>query len=82
VCIHNIKQVLEKLQAVFEGFEENGSEPLYILIGSFISKPLGKTLGGRSIAQHAFDALADVVAKFPRQAENAKFLFVPGELTL
>jgi hypothetical protein len=73
-------QVLEKLQAIFAGFEENGSEPLYIIMGSFISKPLARALGGRETIQAAFDALAEVIGKFPRQAENAKFLLVPGVL--
>ena len=72
-------QVLEKLQTIFSGFEDNGSAPLYILMGSFISKPVGRALGGRDLIQAAFDALADVIVKFPRQAENAKFLLVPGE---
>jgi hypothetical protein len=72
--------VLEKLQAIFAGFEENGSEPLYIIMGSFISKPLARALGGRETIQAAFDALAEVIGKFPRQAENAKFLLVPGML--
>jgi hypothetical protein len=71
-------QVLEKLQAIFAGFEENGSEPLYIIMGSFISRPVTRALGGRETIQAAFDALGDIIVKFPRQAENAKFLLVPG----
>ena len=72
-------QVLEKLQAVFAGFEENNTEPLYIIMGSFISRPVSRSLGGREAIQAAFDALGEIIAKFPHQAENAKFLFVPGE---
>jgi DNA polymerase epsilon subunit 2 len=72
-------QVLEKLEAVFAGFEENGSEPLYIIMGSFISRPVARSLGGRETIQAAFDALAGVIGKFPRQAEKAKFLLVPGQ---
>lgn len=49
-------------------------------MGSFISKPVGRSAGGREAVQAAFDALADIIAKFPGQAENAKFLLVPGEL--
>lgn len=70
--------MLEKLQTIFAGFEENGSEPLYIIMGSFISRPVARSLGGRETIQAAFDALGDVIAKFPRQAENAKFLLIPG----
>ena len=72
-------QVLEKLQSIFAGIENNQTEPLYILMGSFISKPVGRSAGGREAVQAAFDALADIIAKFPGQAENAKFLLVPGK---
>lgn len=48
-------------------------------MGSFISRPVSRSLGGREAIQAAFDALGEIIAKFPHQAENAKFLFVPGE---
>lgn len=48
-------------------------------MGSFVSKPLGRAVGGREVVQGAFDTLADIIAKFPNQAQNAKFLFVPGK---
>jgi hypothetical protein len=70
--------VLEKLEMIFAGFEENGCEPLYVLMGSFISKPVVRSVGGRDMVQAAFDALADIITKFPGQTENAKFLLVPG----
>jgi len=72
--------VLDKLQSIFAGFEDNGTEPLYVLMGNFISKPVARTLGGRDVIQAAFDALGDIIAKFPRQAQFAKFLLVPGPL--
>mmetsp|Transcript_12271 Transcript_12271/g.27558 ORF Transcript_12271/g.27558 Transcript_12271/m.27558 type:complete len:260 (+) Transcript_12271:3-782(+) len=72
--------VLEKLALVLEGFENNGSEPLYVLMGSFISKPISRSPGGREVVEGAFDALADVIARYPRQASMAKFLLVPGPL--
>lgn len=31
--------VVEKLQMVFEGFEQSGAEPLFILMGNFVNKP-------------------------------------------
>lgn len=70
--------MLEKLQSIFAGFENNGSEPLYILMGSFVSKPVSRSVGGREVVQAAFDALGDIISKFPGQAENAKFLLIPG----
>lgn len=72
--------VLEKLEAILGGFEANGSEPLYILMGSFVSRPVNRTQGGNEIMQAAFTALADIILKFPGQAANARFLLIPGPI--
>eukprot|EP01034_Spumella_vulgaris_P040080 gene40080-49565_t len=70
--------VLEKLQVVFEGFENNGVDPLFIIMGSFISKPISRTVFGRSAIKTAFSALADIIEKCPRLCQQGKFLLVPG----
>jgi DNA polymerase epsilon subunit 2 len=70
-------QVLEKLQLIFQGHEEMGNSPLFILIGTFVSKPL-LSLGGREAYAAAFSALADVICTCPILAQTAKFLLVPG----
>jgi len=75
-------QVLEKFRDILAGFEANGVDPLYVLIGSFVSQPLSRSLGGRETIEAAFTALGDAIALFPRQASNAKFLFVPGTLQI
>ena len=69
--------VVEKLQRVFEGFENAGTEPLFILMGNFVNKP-ATAPGGREAVTEAFSALADAIASCPRLAKNAKFLLVPG----
>ena len=33
---------------------------------------------GRDLLASLFDTLGDIITKFPRQAEHAKFLFIPG----
>lgn len=77
-----LMQVLEKFRDILAGFEANGVDPLYVLIGSFVSQPLSRSLGGRETIEAAFTALGDAIALFPRQASNAKFLFVPGTLQI
>lgn len=78
--IQLIFKVLEKLKKVFSGFEENGIEPLYILMGSFFSKNSYRNQGGKDLMKEGFDALANLISKFPRQSESSKFLIVPGPL--
>lgn len=92
---------MEKLASLFTGFEQSNALPLFVLMGSFISQPLGRSAGGRSKVRvlsyrallfsslmdgwrqiiAAFDALADTISGYPRLAENAKFLLIPGPCT-
>ncbi len=72
--------VMEKLQKVFEGFENNEIYPLYILIGSFFSKYLYRSNGGKQIMKSCFQELGNMIAQYPNQIEQSKFLFVPGKL--
>lgn len=77
--VHLDKQlVLEKVDAVLDGFESNGVQPLYVFIGSFVSRPVNRVLGGRELFSEGFNSLASIIEKYPLQARNAKFLFVPG----
>ena len=71
--------MLEKLQKVFEGFEQSGSDPLFILMGNFVIKP-ARSPGGREAISSCFSSLGDVIASCPRLAKNAKFLLVPGKI--
>lgn len=71
--------VLEKLEAVFRGFEESSLTPLYILIGSFFSKSYFTINGGKQIMKNCFQQLSEILAKYPLQSTESKFLFIPGE---
>lgn len=73
--------VLEKLQKVFEGFEQNEIYPLYILIGSFFSKYLYRSNGGKQMMKSCFMELGNMISQYPNQVERSKFLFVPGTYT-
>jgi DNA polymerase epsilon subunit 2 len=72
--------VLAKFEKILEGFEDNGIDPFYILMGSFFSRNYFTVNGGKQFMQRSFAALGESIAKFPRQCENAKFLFVPGPI--
>lgn len=72
--------VCEKLQEVFEGFENNSnSNPLFILMGPFVSKS-ATVANGRDQVLTAFNNLAEMIEKCPRIAQNAKFLIIPGNM--
>lgn len=64
---------------MLEGFEQTGDNPLFILMGNFVSKP-ARSPGGRETVTSCFSALADAIASCPRLAANAKFLLVPGKI--
>lgn len=53
-------------------------------MGSFVSHPVTahRAGGGREQVSSVFNALADVITKFPRQTEQSKFLLVPGSILL
>eukprot|EP01036_Dinobryon_divergens_P024299 gene24299-32735_t len=72
--------VLEKLSALFRGFEDSETLPLFVLMGSFLSQPVSRSAGGRNKVIAAFDALAETISSFKRIAESAKFLLIPGPL--
>jgi hypothetical protein len=80
--IECIIQVLEKLQDVFRGFEGNGIDPFFVLIGSFVSKPVVRSSGGRGLYTSLMTALSEVILSCPRLAQNAKFLLLPGWITI
>lgn len=70
--------VLAKFQKILEGFEDNGIDPLYVLMGSFFSRSYNGVHQGKQVMKAGFAALAEVIAQCPRQRHQARFLFVPG----
>lgn len=72
--------VLTKFEKILEGFETSGVEPLYILMGSFFSKSYYLRNQGKQLMKSCFASLADIIGRYPRQRQYAKFLLVPGPL--
>ena len=70
--------VMEKLQTVFEGYEQCGVDPLFILIGSFTSMNYLQD-GNREAIKEVFDNLANVICSCTRLSQKARFLLVPSE---
>ncbi|CAE7646094.1 DPB2, partial [Symbiodinium microadriaticum] len=68
--------VCEKLQEVFNGFEGIEGNLVFVLIGSFITKPVAVP-GGRQTAEQAFRQLGDMIRLCPGLAQNARFVLVP-----
>lgn len=70
-------QVAEKLLQLFKGFVNTGINPLFVLMGNFVSKS-ATVSGGRESVNSAFSLLADIIGSCPDIAENSKFLIIPG----
>ena len=69
---------MEKLETVFQGYEQCGVDPLFIMIGSFTSMYYLED-GNREAIKDVFDNLANVICSCPRLSKQAKFVFVPSE---
>lgn len=86
--------VLTKLETLFEGFADMEPLPIFIFMGNFTSTPIrsgssGSMRGGRGANQSSsnlqilagyFDQLAKIILQYPRIAQEARFVFVPGPL--
>jgi hypothetical protein len=68
---------MDKLSEVLHGFDEEGAEIMFVLIGTFFSKPVSVP-GGRDIAIGAMGALADAILSCTYISTTAKFVMVPG----
>jgi len=71
-------QVLNKLEILFAAFEDQVVPTLFVLAGSFTSRPVGQ--GGETVESYAsyFGQLANLICKFPNIANNSHFVLVPG----
>lgn len=66
--------VLEKLMTLLRGFQRMDPLPLFVLMGNFTS-----TVSHPKTVLGCFEELALLISKnFPRLAEKARFVFVPG----
>ncbi len=73
--------VTEKLQKVFDGFENTGLNPIFVLMGNFTSKSY-LSPGGRDLFTNSMNTLASIITSCPRISEKGKFLIVPGNFIL
>jgi DNA polymerase epsilon subunit 2 len=76
VCLDKPK-VLDRLEKVFQGFENWDVVPLFVLVGNFVHTTVFME-NGRNIIIEAFTKLANLIGSFPRLSQEAKFVLVPG----
>ncbi|TYZ58561.1 hypothetical protein PybrP1_007279 [[Pythium] brassicae (nom. inval.)] len=72
-------QVMKHLDILFQGLE-NVLPSLFVLMGDFMSGSVGGGAGSNSLQdfKEYLDELATLILKYPRLAEYAKFVLVPG----
>jgi len=70
-------QVMARLGEMLSGLEA-ACPPLFVFMGNFTSKPMPARPGDHKKLKSYFDALADLIAKFPALCKSSRFVFVPG----
>mmetsp|Transcript_8307 Transcript_8307/g.12741 ORF Transcript_8307/g.12741 Transcript_8307/m.12741 type:complete len:600 (-) Transcript_8307:190-1989(-) len=71
--------VLDKLQLLFEGYQHFDPLPVFVLMGDFCSSVTGAcSQEGMKVMMGCFEELANVIASFPKLAQDGRFVFVPG----
>lgn len=70
--------VMEKLETLFEGYQDMDPLPVFVLMGNFCSTPMSASLDAIKTTIGYFEDLANMISKFPRLASDARFVFVPG----
>lgn len=71
-------EVLEKLEILFNGYKDMDPLPVFVFMGDFCSVPMSAARDGTKMVIGYYEELANLIAKFPRLASDARFLFVPG----
>lgn len=70
-------QVLEKLSTMLEGLASS-IPPAFVFCGNFTSRPFSNAPGEMARLKGCFDALADLLSKFPVLTRESHFIFIPG----
>ena len=70
--------VMEKLDKLFEGFQDMSPLPVFVFMGNFTSKPLSAARDGTKIMISYYEELANLICKYPTIATDGRFIFVPG----
>lgn len=68
-------QVIEKLKALFSGYD-NFPPTAMVLMGNFLSSKQGSQLS--STLKAKFKLLAELLAQYPNLVANTRFVVVPG----
>lgn len=70
-----LSQVIEKLKALFSGYD-NFPPTAMVLMGNFLSSKQGSQLS--STLKAKFKLLAELLAQYPNLVANTRFVVVPG----
>ncbi|KAJ4462244.1 putative DNA polymerase epsilon subunit B [Paratrimastix pyriformis] len=72
-------RVLEKLAVMLHGYNEVDVPPLvFVLMGSFASKPMPQGPGDHQRVRDLFGQLAALIQECPRLVAHSRFVLVPG----
>lgn len=73
-------RVLQKLEQLFQGFEGFDPLPVFVFMGDFASRyPSAVEKNANATIMGYFDDLASIICKFPKIANEGKFILVPGQ---
>ncbi len=73
-------RVLEKLEKLFKGFEDFDPLPVFVFMGDFAARyPSSVDKNANATIMGYFDDLASIICKFPKVANEGKFILVPGQ---
>jgi len=70
--------VMEKLEHLFQGFQNVDPLPVFIFFGNFTSKPFSVTPDSMKQYIGCFEDLSTLILKYPNIANNARFILIPG----
>ncbi len=69
--------VMERIEKMLAGYSSFDPLPIFVFMGNFTSRPLSGGGSTKSMMGY-FEDLASVISKFPRVANDGRFVFVPG----
>ena len=71
-------KVMEKLEILFDGYQNIDPLPIFVFMGNFTSSPLAYAKGGAKQFMGYFEELGNLISRFPVLAKEARFIFIPG----
>ncbi|RKP37233.1 DNA polymerase alpha/epsilon subunit B-domain-containing protein, partial [Dimargaris cristalligena] len=77
VCLDS-PAVLNKLKALFRGFEASSIPLAFVLCGNFSAEPFVISGPDTQRYKRLFDNLATIIQSFKRLAQTSYFIFIPG----